>query len=395
MTAAPLLLAAVLAVGAQDAGAARAAARLHAAEAAVSAVSRANDGFFLDPEPGAPGLLEAQWGAVRRWLAAWLDEHPRAGPAEIAAAAKGDKDLELTAVRLDDDALLVSAETGAFGTAFILRRAADGRHVTALALDEPATFAAPAPPQVAAWRSDRAGSNCRDNRPFARWAECGPLAPQLVRLADEAGGARRFAVIGTYAQEAGATQGLQVSFWRWNGRTAEPLRAATFSQMADDPVVARTGPHALVLRAKGDWTRLFACGACSGRRTELTFALPPQGVDAPASRSLTPELDRVDALYDALFRGRPTSGLADPAVAHALADTVRQEEGEALRLKLRTASLGLLDGWRLERGPSSDTLCLETDGAGAQVFALDRRSLRITAVRPAKPGACEGEGSRG
>ena len=366
---------------------------LKAAMAATAEHTRRNDGFFLDAAPGSPRLLEVQWAAVRRWSQAWMNDRPDASEAQFEAAAKHDAGLEVSAVRLDRTSLLIGAQVDELGTAFVLRRAADGGFVAAMAIDEPGTWGGGGPPDLAAWRSDRASFSCR----IATKAGpiCGPLAPQLLRLPDEADGARRFAVLGSYAQEAGATQGFQLSVWRWDGRAATPLLAFAFAQMADNPVIAGQGPASLVLHAKDDFKRMFACGSCSGRQVEITVALPAQGASRGAMRSLVPDLDLVDDLYDRLFRSQPYADLATDQAAQALATTVKARREDASRSH-EPATLGLILGWRLGHTGGGDTLCLSADNLESpQLFRIEQHagSRRIISVSQTSAAACEGPGS--
>jgi len=369
-------------------------ASLRAAEAAVAERTRAEDGFALDGSRGSPQLLEAQWTAVRRWTAAWLDDHPDASAADLIAAAKSGPGLDLSTVSLDRASLLVSAEAGALGTAFVLHRGVDGRYLTATALYEPNTWGGGGPPELAAWRSDRAAAGCRDHRPQADWAICGPLAPSLTRLQDEADGGRRFAVVGRYVKEAGATDAYQLSIWRWTGHAAEPLLAYTLDQMADEPVIAAVSSSKLTVHEKGDFKRMFACGGCSGRQMEVVFTLPSRGAVLARTRSLVPDLDAVDDLYDRLFQSESTDRLASPAVVAALTPKVEALRAEARRRKL-DPSLGMLMNWKAT-GASLSTLCLSTDALDtSQLFTLGPLGAipRITAVKNGAPTACEGPDS--
>jgi hypothetical protein len=224
---------------------------------------------------------------------------------------------------------------------------------------------------------------------------CGPLSAALTRLSDEADGSRRFAVTGVYSQEAGATVGVQVSVWRWNGRAAEPLLALAFAQMLDDPIIAKATPGRLVLHAKGDLRRMFSCGACSGRQEEIDIDLPARGARIAGRRSLEPELDLVDALYDRLFRRQPTDDLATPAAAARLAPIVDARLAEARKAGL-DPTLGMAS-WRLTRRDGAETLCLSADDLDApQLFTIERRgqALKVTAVRDAPDHACDGPDAR-
>ena len=372
-------------------------ANLRAAQAKVNARTGQDDGFALDATPGAAGVLEAQWAAVRRWTALWLADHPGASPKDLSAAAKSAAGLELDSLKLDSASLLVTAESEALGTAFVLRRGADGRYVTATAFDEPGTWGGGGPPELAAWRSDRASGRCHADRSKAGWAACGPITPAAAtRLPDEADGARRFAVVGRYVKEMGATDSYQLSIWRWSGRAAEPLLTYTLAQMADEPVIAGVGSGRLAVREKGEFKRIDTCGACSGRQLEVTFDLPGRGARPAGTRSLVPELDAVDDLYDRMFRSAPTDDLALPAVARALRATVQARRAEAARYR-SDPRLGMLMSWQVSHAAGGTNLCLSIDALGAsQRFTLAPRGATplIKAVVVPFASDCSGPGAR-
>jgi hypothetical protein len=380
---------------AQQTPEAQALAALRAAEAGVTAHTAAEYGLALDGSHGSPGLLEGQWAQARRWTSAWLETHPNADLAQLSTDAKRDAALEISTIRLDADSLLVSVTVDALGTVFILRRNANRRYVTVITLDEPQTWGGDGPRELAAWRDDRATANCREHRSQAEWLMCGPLAPELALLPNETDGSRRFVLVGRYVKGAGATDAYQVSIWRWTGRKAEPLLAYTLDQMADEPVIIKTGPGKLVLHAKSEFKRMFACGGCSGRQVEVDFDLPAHGAKFAGTRSLVPELDLVDDLYDRLFRSESPNRLATPSVVTALARTVRSTRQDARKLKL-TPSLGMLMSWKSGERDGASTLCLSTDRLNApQLFTLDRMGGQphVRAVRDVPDRTCDGPDS--
>lgn len=372
-------------------------AEVHAAEAAVAADTKASDGFALDDRPGAAARLEEQWRTIRRWTALWLATHPGARPGAAAAAARRDINAEMTVRSLGGGAEMVGVAVDALGTAFVLRPVAGGGLVTAMAADEPGTWGGGGPAELAAWRSDRAGFGCRDKHRQVEWAACGPLAPETRVLPAEAGGAGRFALLGRYVKQMGATDGYQLTIWRWTGTRAEPLLVRTFAQMAEEPVFAGIGRDTLRVRTKGEWKQLFACGSCSGRQLELTIALSASGARLAGSRSLVPDLDLIDTLLDRLFRSQPADDLATPAALAWLTPRVLAVIAKDRALKIEPAA-GMLIGWK----PAAwrvgvGVVCLEVDALeGAGLFTIDRRSVqpRVTAIGAAPGGACKGAGSR-
>ena len=377
-------------------GVPQALANLRSAEAAVTARTQAWDGFALDESKGSPGLLEAQWAAARRWTIAWLDAHPGDGLAGLVDVAKHDGALDVSAVRLDRDALVISAQAEDLGTVFIVRRGPNGRLITSVSLDEPNSWGDAGSPALGAWRSDRANGGCRSRRTAIGWAACGPITPAFVaRLSSEADGARRFVVVGRYVKGAGATDGYQLSIWRWNGHTAEPLLVKTLNQMDDDLVVADIHAQKLTVNEKGEFKRMFACGACSGRQMEVAFDLPARGARLATTRSLVPDLDIVDDLYNRMLLSQPTGLIATPAVASALAETVKKIRADSQREKL-PPSLGMLMGWKSIKQGDTSTLCLSADALDTpQLFTIETRGprRRVVAVRSVPDRSCEGPGA--
>lgn len=359
----------------------------------VTGASSGSDGFALDDARDAPALA-GQWSAIRHFVAVLLDRRPELSEAALRQEGKRAGNIALNLVRLDRDSVLIGVEAEAFGDAFVLRRGADGHFAPALALDESGPWVVGAS-ALAAWRPDRAAAECRDSKDPAGWQRCGPMTfHNATALPPEADGSRRFAIVGRYVKPAGATDAYQLSIWRWNGHGAAPLLVRTFEQVADQPILARSGPHDLTIRVKASHKSFIACGSCAGRQMEWRFALPARGVLAPVERSLTPDLDLVDALYDRLLHARPAADLAAPAVIAALAPSVRallqdaDEKGDA--------SLGLLDGWKASRSAKGAVmLCVAADALERPLsFTIIARNGRkwISAVR-LHPGKTCGNGA--
>ena len=355
----------------------------------VTGASSGSDGFALDDARDAPALA-AQWSAIRHFVAVLFDRRPELSEAALRQEGKRAGNIALNLVRLDRDSVLIGVEAEAFGDAFVLRRGADGHFAPALALDESGPWVVGAS-ALAAWRPDRAAAECRDSKDPAGWQRCGPMTfHNATALPPEADGSRRFAIVGRYVKPAGATDAYQLSIWRWNGHGAAPLLVRTFEQVADQPILVRSGPHDLTIHLKASHKSFIACGSCAGRQMEWRFALPARGVLAPVERSLTPDLDLVDALYDRLLHARPAADLAAPAVIAAIAPSVRallqdaDEKGDA--------SLGLLDGWKASRSAKGAViLCVAADALERPLsFTIIARNGRkwISAVRPHPGKTC-------
>ena len=363
--------------------------RVRAAITAVDHATQASQGFALDSRTGVPRLA-AQWDAARQLAIGLLDRNPAIGETALQKALQRSGLAQALAIRLDAGAMLVGVEAGAFGTFTLLTQGPDGHFRTALALDTPP---AGLPAYLAAWRPDRSMANCGSGPNQDRGTTCGPMTIADARLlTPEAGGARRFALLGRYVKEAGATDAYQLSIWRWDGQKAAPLLTRTLTQVADEAILVAGGTRELRLHAKGDFKSVMGCGGCSGRQMEWRFALPAKGVAPPVVRSLTPDLDAVDAVYDRLLHGHAADGLAAPAVIASLTP-VAQSVRDKARIDRIDPALGLLGSWKLTRvsGGAVD-LCFSADDVDPQVFRIENRGGRryVAAVRAAGQHACEG-----
>lgn len=361
---------------------ARAASRFQQAHARVSRHTTGN-GFEVDPSPAATAALQAQWAAVRDLVVALLDRQPQIALASLARQARRSAGFGLYAFPLDSGTLLVSATSGEFGTVFLLHRGADGRYRTALALDAPAAEAGDAMPELSAWQPAHAGNDCRTQRPEPAWSQCGPMAVErLIRLPNEAGGARRFAILGDHVAAMGGTERYQVSIWRWDGRSATLLLSRTLFQALGHPLFVAQDTRGFTLRARGAFQAFSACEECGGRQMIWRFDLPPVGAAAPRIHSFAPELDLVDRLYARLAAHKPTADLAAPSVI----------------ARLRNVEVNMLSRWRYMSGTADGRrICVDTISfERPQIFRIVRRSgkLWIADLTFAHPHACDGAGAQ-
>ena len=358
------------------------AARFHAAQKAVGAHISA-DGFEVESSPAAVTPLQAQWAAARDLVVALLDRDPTIAPGALARQAKRSAGIVLDALRLDPETVLVDADSGQFGTVFLLHRAADGHYRPAFSLDAPLATRDARMPELDAWQPAQGGGDCQDKLPFAQWSRCGPLAVErLIRLPNESGGARRFAILAVRVAAAGGTARHQISIWRWDGRIATPLLTRTLFQVITDPVFAGQDARGFTLHANEDYASLNVCGECAGRRMIWRFDLPSTGARAPRIHSVSPELDLVDRFYTRLFAHRPADDLAArPVVA-----------------RLSHVELDMLNRWRyLGSSGGARSLCVDAMGFDRpQIFRIVRRrgKLWIAAVTFAHPHACDGHSVR-
>lgn len=357
------------------------AARLQAAQQAMRRHVSA-DGLEVDSSPAAVAALQAQWNAARDVVAALLDRDPGVTPVGLVRQAKHSAGLDVEALRLDPDALLVAARSGALATVFIMHRGADGAYRSALALDTPQAVPDSRMPELAAWLPSHAGNRCLASVPQAAAKRCGPLSvDRLIPLPSEAGGARRFAVLADQVAVAGGTIRYQISIWRWDGRLATPLLMRTLFGVLGDTVFGEQDARGFALHGDENYSSLSACGECHGRQTIWRFDLPPTGAAPPHIRSLSPELDLVDRLYTRLFAHRPATDIAAPSVIG----------------RLRNVELDMMNSWRyLGRSGGARLLCLDAMGFDRpQIFRIVHRAGKpfIADVTFARLHACDGPGS--
>jgi len=359
-----------------------AATRFREAQQAVRAQTTA-DGFEVDSSPAAVTALQAQWAAARDLVAALLDREPGVTPAALTRQAKRSAGLGIHALRLDPSAILIDAESGQFGTVFLMNRGTDGAYRPVLALDAPRAAPDRRMPELTAWLPAQAGNRCQDPDPQPRWSRCGPLAVErLIPLPNEAGGARRFAILASRVAAAGGTIRYQISIWRWDGRVATSLLARTLFQLINRPVFAGQDARGVTLHADEEYETLHACGECERRPMVWRFDLPPTGASPPRIRSLAPELDLVDRLYTRLFAHRPAADIAAPSVV----------------ARLRNVELDMMNSWRyLGNSRGVRRVCVDATGfEQPQIFSIVQRAGKpfIIGVAFAHPHACDGRGGR-
>jgi len=242
---------------------------------------------------------------------------------------------------------------------------------------------------LVAWTPERARDNCREKTPDDAWGTCGPLYADVGALRPTPNGLRRFYVEAGYGTIAGATVGQQFSIWTWDGRAAKPILVHDYARMVEQ-AGARIEGNIIRIPAKGSLKQLFACGACVGREMQVVIRLDtPKGAELVGERSLTPELDLIDGLYDRVLNDKSATALATPEVI----DRVRAELKDA---KPDDLPLGMIDSWTHSGSAGRRTLCLASEGdAGSHLFtfARDQRGLRIVDVQPTT-SQCDGPGAR-
>jgi hypothetical protein len=328
----------------------------------------------------------AQWSALQRWAADWLDAHPRE-PAEALTKASENlgNAVALSTVVLGNRRVLVGASATGIGTAFILAAPKSGQYRLQWSIaDRQSPIDRKANRALSYWRPAVQNGHVAGN-----WVVIG--SSEVGRLPTAANGARRFWITGWYVQEAGATGRQQLSLWSWRNGRVRPLLVREYVVMADQqgPAFRRGILH---VPSKADWDSISACGSCYGRETDIRYAIEPHAIRALAPVRLTPELDVIDRIYARVLHRRPIVGLASPealdVIRARLADRLAEKDAE-----LRTYA-GMVMGWSRWNAHGRRWACLSTDEVGATAFAFDRGRTRITAARALDYNACQGKGTR-
>jgi hypothetical protein len=294
-------------------------------------------------------------------------------PALQAAFAKRDDKLDVSALRLGAAAWLV-ALNGKDDHDVFIAQSRNGGYATAwrLADVEPATDQR----ALGAWTAAGQADDCRIRVGDANWADCGPISPEFGALPAGPGGAARFWVNGIYFQEAGETESGQLSVWQWDFQTARPLLVRVYGFLLDRDVGPSVTGDLLRLTIKDDFKTMPSCGACAGRQRIWSFRLTPTGAADLGQRSVTPELDLIDDLYDRALHHQPLG------VSSAVAKVIARQAAQADHGLLGSPS------WELSR--DRRRLCLATDLGGAAEFTLGRAGgrTRVMAARYLGDGFC-------
>ncbi len=364
-----------IAASAQDEPVAKA-----AFDAAYAALAPHTTGFGIDDEPQAPGLLRQEWLAIGQEAVAYLNDHPAASEAELAAAL-ATSSLTIEAIRLDQQSFLIALGQGEMGTALIIAKRSE-RFALVWTLWDFAGSGRRKFGMLAAWSADKARENCRERLPDARWAECGPIFPTKIgRLPDRRDGSPRFFIDATYAQAAGSTVGAQISLWTWTGMTAKPLYAQSYGWEIDQAVGTRLEGDILRIRVKEYYKILPSCGSCEGRQRDWSLRITPDRIEDLGKTSVVPELDLIDTLYDRLSRHRPVSDMASPSVVKALAPKIG-DTGE---------DVGFAMAWKVTEDGPYRMVCVSTVAVGTYLFTIDTRRARprIISAKPLQDSGCE------
>jgi hypothetical protein len=353
------------------------------AEYAALANKAFDENGWTKTTPDEPALIAALWHLQQRWTERWLNEHPRATGEELSKALQQlHQDFTATALVLAPNTYLVGTGDQQVGTFFIVSQR-EGKFATVWSIEnnvatEPAAGNSSLQPWIAA-----------TNRPCVTEpvpANCTQLWPSGVRLLQPTADRKlRFAVEANYLQLMGATVRQQLSVWSWDGTAATAQFAGEYSRYLDQGIMTRFEGSLIRIRYKDFWKALSACGSCEGDQRDWTLKLTATGVKDLGRKTLVPELEVADRLFDAVLHDRDASQVGS---AKALAVVRRELPGPG-------ASVGMMMEWSLARGASSSDLCIHTDGMARLNFTLIPRDghLFVTAAKRAEDGGgCVREG---
>lgn len=273
-------------------------------------------GLGLGDDPAEVEALDALWNASEDWTLAFLRRHSDISTATLKTRFTAKDPMLFERARIFPTAvtqlapglLAFSLNWGPSGTVFLTaRRNGQWAVVWDTRKAETGTYAA-----LKAWRTDHSG--CLSEEGHDGKFDCGPLSGDVFALTPDAEGRPRFAIDATYAQGTGFTVTSQISFWRWNGNTAEPLLAENYHHEEDDIIRHRSGADTVIVRVKEDYRSFEACGACQGRQYNWTFRVKPDRIEEDGKRLVHPEADFIDQVYDRLANHQPVENMAAPGV---------------------------------------------------------------------------------
>ncbi|GAA0550738.1 hypothetical protein GCM10008941_33370 [Rhizomicrobium palustre] len=289
-------------------------ARYAAALAVLEAKCGDDCGFGVDESnPEEVKALDALWDATQDWTLAFLESNPGIAlePLKTELLNRHPPTFQSPSIAPDwvtslaDDLYAFSTRWDQIGTAFLVGKR-NGRWTVLWDVRKTDTRHFPV---LNAWRTDHGGGACRDDD---LGYACGSLSGGIFPLKPDAEGKLRFGLGGTYAQGGGFTFTKQISFWRWDGKNAEPLLAHTYQQYIEDSQASVPDtPSRIVVRVKDKFKSVGVC--CAGRQLNWTFRILPDRIEDQGKKPLYPEADAVDAVYAALQDHRSAEGAATPA----------------------------------------------------------------------------------
>ncbi|MGB9196124.1 MAG: hypothetical protein WCB53_04275 [Terriglobales bacterium] len=323
------------------------------------------DDYWIDDDPKSPDLLARQWTLAGEWVAAWFNAHPSAGEESLDAAVSELAPTEEPGehLSLKRDVFLIAAP-GPIGNVFIVTKV-NGRYLLAWQVQEASGGQAEI---LAAWSA----ANARLSRRGADSGPFGSIIPHLARFPDDAKGRPRFYIDGTYAQDAGGTEGKQISLWIWDGVTARPIIARDYAAGINQSVGVRLEGDILKVQQKKFFRTFFSCGMCEERQMDWAVRITPEGVEDLGEKSQVPELDAVDELFYRVIRHQSATDIASPAAVEVARGIVRgARELDSVKEWKEFPSLGMIMGRKVYDAPKGKILCLALDSSGPTLFTLE------------------------
>lgn len=354
-------------------------------------MSHRSSGFAHDDQPAAIASLQAVWRAFKEETVDYLNSHPKARSAELethlcffSLSGTDEKDgcrfqdaRVHSAVSLAHGLFVVSQSQEGFGTVFVA-----GPQGEANAVLWELSNAAPQPNDahdlVGAWKAERAGMACRDEKSGRshKPGACGPLYATVGWLPEDSKHRPRFYINAGYTQGFGGTIGSQTTIWRWDGDHATLVWCDWYNTMIDQEVGTSSYYGTLRIAEKQEMRSAYDCGMCASRLVVHTVLLTPNGVADLGKRSLTPELDVFDEVLVRLMLHRPVGSLASSSVAQLLTQRI-QDARENLPANNRegTITFGMIGEHTVQLTAKGANLCFSADEFGGTVrFSLIRQS---------------------
>jgi len=220
-----------------------------------------------------------------------------------------------------------------------------------------------------AWLAARSGDRCQDLRIRDVRDTCGPVKASVGLLPPDTKGNPRFYLSASYSKDAGILTGVQTSIWRWNDDHAELLWLTYYTgdpgeEATDIGVAFRNG--LLLMDQKDGFDTFYANNSDSARHLRHSVRITPSTVEDLGLRSLDPELDLVDTFFDHVARNLPVAGLASSEIVQQLCPKILQTK----KLNEKTADLGMIQDWSVDRHQGHTTLCLNVEKLGGYRFTL-------------------------
>jgi hypothetical protein len=323
--------------------------------------------------PTSAPALEREWTIAAGWLAASVDGAATIDAKRAAEALhRLDPALDTETLPLTPGVVAVSLGHDQLGTVVVFANS-DGHWRAVWNIREEAELGRF--PLLGAWTAAGAKDNCRDRKADGAWDRCGAMnIASLSALPADSQGRPRFFVDSNYAQIAGETESYQLSIWTWDGSGAVPQLVKPYAQMLETVRSTKPENGLLHIDTKEEFRTFFSCGACEGRQMVWTIRIKPDGVEDLGATSTMPELDAVDALFDAMAHGQSTANLAAVKMVATLAPIVRQAKADSSAIDKNYFSLGMLEDHDISHNGGKTTVCfLADDSSHYLLFTLERR----------------------